>query len=118
MKNRNLIESLKNMLDGFIYSLKHESNLKIHFFIAIVVFALCTYLNLSAIEFCIVVIVIAFVIATEMINTAIEQTINLCWGHKIHPIAKIAKDIASLSVFVASVCAIIIGYLIVLPKFF
>lgn len=118
MKNRNLVESLKNMFDGFLYSLKRERNLRIHFLIAVIVFFLCIHINLSPIEFSLVVFAIGFVIVAELINTAIEQTIDLCWGHKINPIAKIIKDVASLAVFIAAVCAIIIGYLIILPKFF
>lgn len=118
MKNRNFAESLKNMLDGFVYTIRHERNLQIHFSIAIFICCLSFYLKLEPIELCLIVFAISFVISTELINTAIEQTIDLCWGKEIHPIAKIAKDVASLSVFVAAVCAIIIGYIIIFPKIF
>lgn len=118
MKNKNFAESLKNMFDGFIYILKCERNLKIHFAIAIFVFALSLFFNLSPIKFCVVTFAIFFVICAELFNTAIEQTVDLCCGKKIHPVAKIAKDVASLSVFFAAVCALIIGCIIFLPYFF
>ena len=116
MKNKNLGQTLKNMLDGFFYMLVHERNMQIHYAIALVVLFIIWRYSFTAIEICLVFLAIGFVISMELINTAIEQTINLCWGEKINPIAKIIKDVASLSVFVAAITAIAIGLFVIVPK--
>lgn len=54
---------------------------------------------------------ISLVIVCEMINTAIEKSIDL-FTDKFHPLAKISKDVAAGAVFVAAVNAVVIGYLV------
>lgn len=56
------------MFGGFIYILKCEQNLKIHFVIGIFVFTLSLFLNLQPIKFCMATFVIFFVICTELLN--------------------------------------------------
>jgi diacylglycerol kinase (ATP) len=55
------------------------------------------------------------VLGTELINTAIEATIDLV-SPDYHPLAKVAKDTASASVFVYSLVAFIIGCMIFIPR--
>lgn len=54
---------------------------------------------------------ISLVIICEMINTAIEKSIDL-FTDKFHPLAKIAKDVAAGAVFIAAANSIFIGYLV------
>lgn len=60
---------------------------------------------------------IALVWVTEMINTAIEKSMDLISLEK-HPQIKIIKDIAAGAVLVASICSAIVGSVIFLPKLF
>lgn len=55
------------------------------------------------------------VIITEVINTAIEETINL-YTKEFHPIAKIAKDVAAGAVVLAALNAVIIAIFIIIDK--
>jgi diacylglycerol kinase len=73
------------------------------------------FFNITFLEWFFVLIAIGLVLGTELLNTAIEATIDLTCP-KLDPLAKIAKDTASASVFVYSVIAFIIGCLIFLPK--
>ena len=62
-------------------------------------------------------VVILLVISSEMINTAIEEMVNLITSeHKKE--AKIAKDVAAGMVLVTSVGSVIIGFLIFTPYVF
>ena len=54
---------------------------------------------------------ITFVLVAEMINSAIEQTIDLSTT-SFDPLAKLAKDIAAGAVLIAAINAIAIGYLV------
>ena len=56
-----------------------------------------------------------FSIATELINTSIEATIDLITD-KVHPLAKIAKDTAAAAVLIFGFTAIIIAIIIFVPK--
>lgn len=55
------------------------------------------------------------VIITEVINTAIEEAINL-YTKEFHPIAKIAKDVAAGAVVLAALNAVIIAIFIIIDK--
>jgi len=55
------------------------------------------------------------VIITEVMNTSIEESINLC-TKEFHPIAKIAKDVAAGAVVLAALNAIIIAVFILIDK--
>lgn len=55
------------------------------------------------------------VIITEVINTAIEETINLV-TKQFHPIAKIAKDVSAGAVVLSALNALIIAIFIMIDK--
>ena len=73
--------------------------------------------KISKIEWFICFILIAGVISTELINTAIENTVDLITQEK-NPKAKIAKDIAAGAVLIWAIFATIIGGMIFIPKMF
>ena len=54
---------------------------------------------------------ISLVLTLEMINTAIEKTVDMV-TKEYHPYARIAKDISAGAVLIASVNALIVGYLL------
>ncbi len=54
------------------------------------------------------------VICLEMVNTAIEKTVDLVTS-EYHPYAKIAKDVAAGAVLIAAIFSVIIGGIIFLP---
>ena len=112
---KRLINSFKFALDGLGYAFKYEQNILVHFTVMIIVIIMGIFLKISFIEWLICLILFGLVIATELINTSIEATIDLLTD-KIHPLAKIAKDTASAAVLVFALTAIIVGLLIFLPK--
>ena len=115
MKIRKLLDSFKYAIDGIIYTIRTQRNMRLHFFAAIVVLSLSFFLKISKIEVLILFFTVSLVLITEMINTSIESTIDLFTG-KYHEAAKIAKNVAAGAVLIASVNAIIVGYVILFQK--
>ncbi|MCF6461073.1 diacylglycerol kinase [Clostridium sp. Cult3] len=111
MKSRSLIESFNYAVSGIIYTLKTERNMRIHFFISIVVIILSLFFDFSRGELLLLFFTISLVFITEMINTAIERTIDLI-TEDFHPLARIAKDVAAGGVLIAAINSIVVGYLL------
>ncbi len=102
---------------GALLLLKTESSIKIQFFIAILMTIAGFYFNISTYEWIVQCLAIGMVMSVEGINTAIEEIADFM--HPEHHIKiGLIKDIAAGAVFIASVFAIIIGFIIYLPKIF
>ncbi|RBP45502.1 diacylglycerol kinase [Garciella nitratireducens] len=111
MKIRKLIDSFNYAISGLIYALKTQKNMKIHFLIGTIVIFISLFVDFSRIEILILGITICLVIITELINTAIESTIDL-YTKEHSPLAKIAKDVAAGAVLVAAVNSIFVAYVL------
>jgi len=111
MKNRSLIESFNNAINGIISALKTERNMKIHLAAAVLVLILSLFYDLSRIEFIIVCFTIALVIICELFNTAIEVIIDTIIGI-YHPKAKVVKDTAAGAVFISALLSVAVAYFI------
>ncbi len=111
MKNRSLIDSFNNALNGIISTFKTERNMKIHLSAASLVLILSLFYDLTRIEFMIICITIALVIICELFNTAIEVIIDTLIG-VYHPRAKVVKDTAAGAVFVSAMLSVIVAYFI------
>lgn len=106
--------SFKYAFNGILDALKEEPNLKFHFLAGFSVILLSFFLNISRQDFIIIIILIGFVIAVELTNTAIEAVVD----HVIqtdHAGAKLAKDISAGAVLISALTASIVGILIFTP---
>ena len=113
---QNIIKAFNAAIEGVIYTFKHERNMKIHYIIAIVVLLISLFLDLDRVEMMILLLSISLVIVSEMFNTAVENAVDLI-TNEIHPLAKIAKDVAAGGVLIASLNAVAVGYLIFYDAF-
>lgn len=93
-----------------------EQNLLVHISVSILVIIFGFIFSISLLEWLIVMFLIAFVITSELINSAIELTVDL-YTTKFHPLAMIAKDTAAGAVVISAFTAALIGLYIFLPKF-
>ncbi len=100
---------------GIISAFKTEQNLVVHTIALIINIILMIVLKLSTIECAIIVIVITIVFALEMVNTALEYTVDMAMP-QIHPLAKISKDVASGAVLMAAIGSVAVGLIIYIPK--
>ncbi|WP_039767684.1 MULTISPECIES: diacylglycerol kinase [unclassified Caldicellulosiruptor] len=114
-RKRTLLESFDNAINGIIIAFKSQRNMKIHFLIAFLVLFFTIVFKLNKIETVIILICIGFVITAELINTAIENTIDLM-AKDFEPKAKIAKDVAAGAVLVTALLALTIGYFLFYDK--
>ena len=112
---KRFINSFKYSFDGLAYAIKNEQSILIMVIFLITVILGGWFFNITLLEWFFILFAIGLVLGTELLNTSIESTIDLI-SPKIHPLAKIAKDTASASVFVYSTIAFIIGCLIFVPK--
>ena len=112
---KRLINSFKYAFDGLKYAFIYEQNLTVHVLATIIVIIFGFLFKISIFEWLVLFLIIGLVIATELINTSIEATIDLITD-EINPLAKIAKDTAASAVLVFGLTALIIGALIFLPK--
>jgi diacylglycerol kinase (ATP) len=106
-----VLDSFNYAFEGIIHVLRTQRNLRIHFVVAVVVLIAALLVNVSKIELIALLISISFVLLAEMINSAIEGTIDAVTT-SFDPNAKIAKDIAAGAVLIASANAIVVGYLV------
>lgn len=108
---RSIISSFNNAVTGIILTIKSERNMVIHYIIAIGVIGLSLFFNFTRIEFLILLLTVTFVVVMEMINTAIEKTVDMI-TEEYHPFARVIKDISAGAVLVSSINALIVGYLL------
>lgn len=116
MKPTNWFETLNCAIEGILYAAKHERHVKVHFIIAAVVLVLSLFLGITGRDFILLAISITFVIFAELINSAIEYTVDLV-HEEFHPLAKAAKDVAAGAVLIASFGAALMGYIILSKPF-
>lgn len=108
------ILSFKYALEGLISAISEEPNLKIHFLIACLVLIASFFLKISTRDWIFVIILIGFVFAVELTNTAIEAIVD-GFTNREHPKAKLAKDISAGAVLVVSIMSAVVGIIIFLP---
>lgn len=116
--------STKARLKSFYYAFQGlklffqtQHNAWIHAVSAIVVILLGFLFNINTTEWCWLIVAIAMVFITEMLNTAIEFLCDFV-SSEIHPQIKKVKDVSAAAVLIASVAAVAIGLILFLPKFF
>lgn len=82
-----------------------------HFLAALILLGAVLFLQVSSLEFILLVVSVSFVLFAELINTAIELCVDIV-SPGYHPLAKAAKDVAAGSVLIAAIGAAVMGYLI------
>lgn len=102
----------KNAFKGIRLALKSERNIRIHFIIAVLVIASGFAVHFNIVEFCLLLIAIATVIIAEMVNSAIEFSLDAIFHNRYSKLVGMAKDIAAGAVMIATFISITIGILL------
>lgn len=113
-KKQSIFNSFCFAFKGIAYALK-ERNFLFDLFFALLAIIIGFLLKISHMEWVTILICIALVLCLELINTAIEKTIDLLHPQQ-HEKAGEIKDIAAGSVLVAAIISAIVGVLIFVPK--
>lgn len=114
-KNKSILKAFSNATNGIIYTISTQKNVRIQIIIALIVMLLSYIFKLTKIEIIVLVITVILVLFAEMINTAIETVVDLC-TESYNQKAKIAKDVAAGAVVLASVNAVIVGFILFFDK--
>jgi diacylglycerol kinase len=109
-----IIRSFGFAFAGLGYLFRTQRNARIHLMVGTIVCAIAAWLRISRVEWAVIVFTIALVLILEGLNTAIEAAIDLA-SPKVHPLAKVAKDLAAGMVLIAAIASIAVGLLILGP---
>ncbi len=110
-KPKTWLEALNCAIEGIIYAFKTQRHVRYHFAIALGALLLTLFFRLTAVEFVLFAMAVIILLFAEMVNTAIEETVNLV-EERHHITAKNAKDVSAGAVLIASVILAIMVYFI------
>lgn len=108
---KNFIRSFYYALNGIKLSFLQQRNLKVQTLIATITIASGIYFNITVIEWCIVLLATGLVIGLEIINTAIENLVDLVTT-EWKPLAGKIKDMAAGAVLTASIVSLVVGIIV------
>lgn len=109
-------ESFQFAFEGFRYAIQTQRNLRFQLVAAVLVITISTFLPMELIEWAILFVLVALVIVAEILNTAIEKTIDLI-VKEYDPLAKTIKDLSAAAVLFIAFTSIVVGLFIYWSKF-
>jgi diacylglycerol kinase (ATP) len=116
MQRKRFVDSFNAAIEGFVYAVRTERNMRVHFLVAVLLVLLAIYLNFTKTELMVLCGTITFVLVCEMLNTVVELLVDMVVESEYHPMAKIIKDVAAGCVLVASLNAMTVGYILFTKK--
>ena len=116
MKSRNLPESFSHAFRGIFQAFVTERNVRLDIMTGILAVSLGFLLELDTWEWCIILLLVGFVTVAELLNTAIEYTVDMVCGDNYNELAKYSKDIAAGATLIAAITSVIVGAIIFVPK--
>lgn len=108
------LASFRHAFAGWWYVLRTQRNAWIHAVASVAVLAIALWLRLGGTDWAILILTIALVWVAEFVNTAVEAIVDLL-SPNIHPLAKIAKDVAAAAVLIAALASVVVGLLVLGP---
>ena len=116
-RKNQLSKSFGYAFEGILTGIRQERNMRIHCMAVILVTAAGTLFQITAVEWCVCLLLVALVARLERVNTAVEAVVDLVTEEK-KPLAKIAKDTAAGAVLFAANISAFVGCIIFLPYVF
>ena len=108
-------KSFAYALDGVVYILRTQRNARIELTVGLAAVLLGLWLGLTSLEWAVLAITIALVLALEWINTSLELAVSLASPEQ-HPSAKAAKDVAAACVLLGAITSVVVGLLLFAPR--
>ncbi len=110
-RSRSILWSFNYAIEGIVYALRTQRNMRVHMALAVLAAVASLLLGLKGFGLIAIIFAISLVLVTELVNTAIEATVDLATD-RYDPVAKIAKDVSAGAVLVAAINALIVAYLV------
>lgn len=114
----NLLTSFRYAGAGVRYAFTTQRNFRIHVVIGTIALSLGGWLQISGVKMAVIGITIAFVLALELLNTALESVVDLTVQQSYHELAKVAKDCAAGAVLIGALAALFVAGIILFPPLF
>lgn len=111
---RKFKRSLSHAIDGFTYAIRRERNFQIELVIATIVLILIFALDVKSWEAIVLILMIMWVLVAELTNTVLERVVDIL-KPRIHPYARLIKDLMAAVVMISAIVAIVIGIIIFYP---
>ena len=111
MRARSLLWSFDYAIQGIVYALRTQRNMRLHAGAAVLVLGASLWFRVGGLELVALLFAIALVFVTELANTALEAAVDLA-TESFDPGAKTAKDVAAGAVLIASLNALAVGYVV------
>lgn len=111
-KQQGFGSTFRNARKGFRLVIKSEKNIRVHLVVASIVMTAGVLLSFDAIKFCILLLAISSVISAEMLNSAIEFTLDSVYHNKYNRMVGMAKDISAGAVMLCTMISISIGVIL------
>lgn len=115
-KNKSFFQSVGHALEGIRKLVVEERNFRFDLIITAVVLCVGIVLNLNIYDWLWLCAAFFSVIGSEVLNSIVENVVDLIVGHHFDLMAKRAKDIAAGGVLLSAFFAVIIGALIFIPE--
>ncbi len=114
MSLRRLLDSFNYAVAGIVHSLRTQRNMRIHICAALLVLFAALFLKLTSYDLLLLFFAITLVIMAEMFNTSIETVVDLN-TREIHPLARVAKNVAAGAVLIATLNSLVVAYIVIYP---
>lgn len=107
-----LLRSFGYAFRGLYRATRRERNLRIHLVVMFYMYGfllLADWFAVTRVQWALLLLANALVIAAELFNTAVEATVDLAVQGRRHPLAAVAKDTAAGGVLVCALFAAAVG---------
>lgn len=111
-KKTGFIASFRNAFRGIQILWKSEKNFRTHSLAGFLVFLTALLFDFDFTDLAILALTVGLVMVTEMINTAIEFTLDAVYKNKYSKLVGMAKDIAAGAVMLSASASVVIGLLL------
>lgn len=109
-----LIRSFSHASKGILFALRNEKNFQIDMIGGGLAVILMLFFPLSGLERALIILSIALVLTLELANTALERVTDIL-KPRIHPYARVIKDVMAGAVLLVSLAAVALGVAIFVP---
>jgi diacylglycerol kinase len=110
-----LLRSFGYAFAGIAFILRTQRNARIELAVGLTAVVLGLWLGLTPLEWAVLAITIALVLALEWVNTSLELAVSLASPER-HPSAKAAKDVAAACVLLGAITSVVVGLLLFVPR--
>ena len=110
-RSKNPLDSFRHAIEGVAHTFRTQRNMRFHFLTVLLVLLSGILFRLPATQLLVLLFTASLVLIAEMFNTAIEAVVDMI-TQSYHPAAKFAKDVAAGAVLVASINAVIVGFVV------